>query len=222
MRSNSEAPSAAYQLRAMWEHKAWANEPLGQGWNDAFADWIKKFGFGRVADAVQMASAPRFSQDGERLPPDIRDVPRYAAVEWAEDQEPGMKACYLARGQMRLKFFYEEYDNEILKLLRRAMRAGVSASAMFDAVDDNDTLEDCFAAMGIDRTEFRVAMGHPIVESHPKSIVFVRVEDLEWRIWDKYLRRTTGKNAPISRNGGWYFPSRLPPTDPAPKKKAKR
>src|SRR5580704_13667157 len=58
MRSDSEAPSAAHQLRAMWEYKAWANEPLGRGWNDAFADWIKKFGFGRVADAVQMASAP--------------------------------------------------------------------------------------------------------------------------------------------------------------------
>jgi hypothetical protein len=76
MRSHSEAPSAAHQLRAMWEHKAWANEPLGWGWNDAFAEWIKKFGFGRVADAVQMAAAPRFSEDGERLPPDIRDVPK--------------------------------------------------------------------------------------------------------------------------------------------------
>lgn len=222
MRYDFEAPSAAHQLRAMWEYKAWDNEPLGPGWNDAFADWIKKFGFGRVADAVQMASAPRFSEDGKRLPCNVRDVPRYAAVEWADDQEPGMKDCYLVRGRMYLKFFYEEHDNEVLKLLRRAMRAGVSASAMHDAVDENEALEDCFAAMGIDRTEFRFAMGHPIVELRPKDLVFVRVEDAEWRIWDAYLRRTTGKGAPINRNGGWYFPSRLPPTDPVPKKKAKR
>jgi hypothetical protein len=221
MGANSEWAGAAHQLRRMWEHKAWDNEPLGPGWSDAFVDWIEKFGFGRVADAVQLTPAPRFSEDGKRLPPDIRDVPKYAAVERAEDREPGMKACYLIRGRMRLKFYYEESDNEVLGLLRRAMRAGVSLSAMNDAVDNNTTLEDCFVEMGIDRTEFRIAMGHPIVDLRSKGRVFVREEDPEWRLWDAYLRRWTGKSAPISRQGGWYFPSRVPPTEPPPKK-AKR
>ncbi|MBB4373440.1 hypothetical protein GGD63_006263 [Bradyrhizobium sp. cir1] len=219
MASNSEWHAAARHLREIWEHKAWPDQPLGPGWTTAFSDWIEKFGFGRVADAMQMASAPRFSEDGERLPPDIRDIPRYAAVEHAEDGEPGMKGCYLVRGRMRVKFYCSESDDEVLMLLRRAMRAGVSESAMHHAVDDNTTLENCFAAMGIDRIEFRITMGHPIVDLRPKGQqVFVRTEDPEWQIWDAYRRRTTGKGAPISNRGGWYFPSRLPPADPAPKK----
>lgn len=220
MKSDSEISPAALQLRKMWEHKVWDDKPLGPGWNAAFADWIKEFGFSRVADAVQMASAPRFSEDGDRLPPDIRDVPKYAAVERAEDREPGMKACYLVRGRMRLKFYHEEDDNEVLKLLKRAMRAGVSASAMHDGVVQNTTLEDCFASMGIDRTEFRIAMGHPIDLRLKANLVFVRVEDPEWRLWDAYLRKNTGKGAPIVR-GGWNFPSRLPPSG-SPRKRSKR
>ncbi|MCC8979001.1 hypothetical protein [Bradyrhizobium acaciae] len=48
-------------------------------------------------------------------------------------------------------------------------------SAMHHAVDDNTTLEDCFAAMGVDRTAFRIAVGHPIVDLRPKGQqVFVR------------------------------------------------
>jgi hypothetical protein len=125
--SDSEvSPAAARQLQEMWEFKAVSERPLGPGWTAAFADWVNKFGFGRVADAVQMASAPRFADDGKRLPPDIRDVPKYAAVERADEREPGMKECYFTRGRMRLKYYYEEDDNEVLKLLRRAMRAGVS------------------------------------------------------------------------------------------------
>ncbi|WP_439370729.1 hypothetical protein [Bradyrhizobium sp. DASA03120] len=208
-------------LREMWENKTWPDEPLGPGWTDAFVDWIGEFGLARVADAVQMACKPRFSEDGERLPPDIGDVPRYAAVERAEDREPGMKACYLVRGRMRLKFYSSEDDDEILKLLKRVMRPGVAEHSMNDAVDETDTLEDCFAAMGVDRAEFRIAMGHPIVDFGLNGKVFVRTEDPEWRIWDAYLCRTTGKGAPISRRGGWYFPSRLPPADAVPKK-AKR
>jgi hypothetical protein len=220
---NSELAIAARQLRDMWEHKVWTDEPLGQGWNKAFADWIKKFGYGRVADALQMASAPRFSEDGKRVPPDIRDVPKYAAVEYADDREPGMKACYLVRGRMRQKFFYEEHDNEVLKLLRRAKRAGVSASAMHDAIDEHTTLEDCFASMGIGRTEFRIAMGHPIADlCRMVGKVFVAVEQPEWKLWDAYLRKHTGKGSPINQRGGWYFPSRTPPADPPRRKRAKR
>jgi hypothetical protein len=218
MSSDFANETAARQLREMWEHKDWTEEPLGPGWNAAFSDWIKKFGFSRVADAVLMASVPRTSEDGERLPRDIRDVPKYAAVERAEDREPGMKQCYLARGHMRHKFYYEEDDNEVLNLLRQAMRAGVTASAMHEAVDENDTLEDCFLAIGIERWEFRVAMGHPIADLPTKLQVFIRVEDPEWRVWDAHLRRTTGKGSPISQRGGWYFPSRLPPSDVPPKK----
>jgi hypothetical protein len=59
MASNPEWRAAARQLRDMWEHKAWPDEPLVAGWTNAFSDWIEKFGFGRVSDAVQMASASR-------------------------------------------------------------------------------------------------------------------------------------------------------------------
>ncbi|WP_441277699.1 hypothetical protein AB7783_11720 [Tardiphaga sp. 172_B4_N1_3] len=219
MHSDLEVSLAAQQLRRMWEHKAWSDQPLSAGWDAAFEDWITKFGYSRVADAVQMAAAPRFSDDGERLSPNIRDIPRFAAVEHEEDREPGMKDCYLVRGRMRQKFYCEEHNYEVLTLLRRAMRAGVPASAMHHAVDENTTLEDCFLSMGIDRTEFRVAMGHPISDLRLKpSQVFIRIDDPEWHLWDKYLRKTTGKGAPISKDGGWYFPSRIPPTDPLPKK----
>lgn len=92
---------------------------------------------------------------------------------------------------------------------------------MHDAVDENYTLEDCFAAIGIERWEFRVAMGHPIVDIKRSDQVFIREQDREWRLWDDHLRRTTGRGSPINRQGGWYFPSRLPPSD-APSKKIKR
>jgi hypothetical protein len=109
------------------------------------------------------------------LPPDIQDIPRYAVVKRAEDREPGMMGCYLVRGRMRLKFYCSEGDDEVLKLLRHAMGAGVSESAMHHAVDDNTSLENCFVAMGVDRTAFRIAMGHPIVDLRPKGQqVFLR------------------------------------------------
>lgn len=220
MNADSEMSAAARQLREMWEHKACVDRPLGPAWNEVFADWIKRFGFGRVADAVQLASVPRFSEHGERLPPDVRDVPKYAAVQRADDRDPGMKDCYLVRGRMRLKFYCDENDSEVLTLLRRALHAGVSPSAMHGAVDENYMLEDCFATIGIERWEFRLAMGHPIVDLRRSNQVFVRMEELEWRIWDAHLRRTTGRGSPINRQGGWYFPSRLPPPD-GPTKKVK-
>lgn len=211
------------QLREMWEQKAWSEKPLGPGWNDAFANWIRKYGHSRVADAVQMASRPRFSEDGARLPVDILNVPKFAAVERAEDREPGMKTCHLVRGRMRSKFFCHEDDNEILKLLQRLKRAGVSASTMHEAVDTTETLEDCFAMMGLDRTEFRIAMGHPIDDRLPVKMVFVSTESREWALWDADRRKKTGKGLPNSNRGGWYVPSRLPPTDePKPTKKPKK
>jgi hypothetical protein len=205
----------------MWERKAWVDAPLGPDWDDVFADWIERFGLERVADAVQMASIARISKDGRRSPPDIRDIPKYAAVEMAEDREPGMRACHFVRGRMRLKFYCAENDNEVLSLLMRAMRAGVSEPAMNDIVDDSSTLEDCFAAMGIDKTEFRTAMKHPIVDPLPRNTVFIATEDREWPIWNAHLRKTTGKDAPINKRGGWYFPSRLPPSDP-PRRRSKK
>lgn len=51
-----------------------------------------------------------------RLPPDIRDIPRYAAVKRAEDRESGVKACYFVRGRKRPKseVYCHEEHNEIL------------------------------------------------------------------------------------------------------------
>jgi hypothetical protein len=213
MSFESEAtPGSVRQLREMWENKTAA--ALGPAWNAAFADWIKKFGFGRVADAVQVASAAGYPEDGERLPPDIRNVPKYAAVQQADEREPGMRHCYLVRGRMRQKFYCREDDSEVLSLLRRAMRAGVSASAMHQAVDESNTLEDCFVLMGFERFEFRIAMDRPIIDLPPKHQVFIRMEDPEWPIWDAYWRRTKGIGAPMNKHFGWFFSSRLPPTDP--------
>lgn len=204
----------------MWERKS--DFRLGAGWNNAFADWIKNFGFALVADAVQMASVAGYSEDGERLPPDIRDVPKYATVERAEEREPGMRDCYFVRGRMRLKFYYEEDTNEVLGLLKRVMRAGVSRSAMHQAVDESNTLEDCFVALGIDRFEFRIAMGHSVVDLAPKSKVLVREQDPEWPAWNSYLLRTTGKGAQMNKNFGWYFPTRMPPSDDPPKGRSRK
>lgn len=73
MNSETEISAAARQLRETWENKTCRY--LGSGWDDAFANWIRKFGIGRVEDAMQMAAAPRFTEDGERLSPDIRGRP---------------------------------------------------------------------------------------------------------------------------------------------------
>lgn len=217
MSSDEEvSPGALRQVREMWEFKT--GQWLGPRWNAGFADWIKKFGVARVTDAVQRAAIVKYSKDGERIPPNVLDVPKYAAVEQADDDEPGMANCYLVRGRMRLKFFYADHDDgDVLALLRRALRAGVSASAMHEAVDENNTLEDCFVSLGIDKVEFRIAMGQSIVDVMPKTRVFVREEDPEWPIWNEYLRKTRGTGSPMNKQFGWYFPSRLPPVDPPSK-----
>jgi hypothetical protein len=221
MASGQEFPTgaAARQLREMWEHKT--GEGLGRAWDAAFLDWIKKSSFPLVADAVQRVAAPRYSEDGKRLLPTITDVPKYAVVLQADDAEPGMLDCYLVRGRMRKKFYCDEDDGEILALLRTAMRAGVHASEMRRAVDENDNLEDCFAALGVDRTEFRIAMGHPIFDRPVRHLVFIREGDPEWPLWDAYLRKTTGKGAQMNKHFGWYFPTRVPP-DEAPKRRSRQ
>jgi hypothetical protein len=212
--------AAGRQLREMWEHKT--GDRLGPAWDPAFVDWIKKHSFPLVADAVQRVGAPRYSEDGKRVSPIISDVPRYAAVLQADETEPGMLECYLVRGRMRKKFYCDADDGEILSLLRTSMRAGVRASEMQRAVDETDTLEDCFAMLGVDRTEFRIAMGHPIDDRSLRGQVFVREDEPEWLLWDEHLRKTTGRGAPMNKRFGWHFPTRVPPLDEPPKRRARQ
>lgn len=211
--------TAARQLREMWERKT--GERLGPAWDPAFLDWIKKWGYSLVADAVQSVAASGYSEDDERQPPNIRDVPRYAAVEQADEAEPGMGQCYLVRGKMRTKFFCRDSDEDVLRLLRTALRAGVRPSAMHKAVAENNTLEDCFGDLDIGRTEFRIAMGHPIFDAPVKGRVFIRFDEEEWKLWDSHKRKTTGKGLPMNKDFGWFFPTRLPPTDGPPKRRSR-
>lgn len=204
-----ELVAQARTLREMWEQKT--GDYLGPAWDGAFADWLRRWGSGLVADAVQLVVASRYSEDGERFAADVRDVPKYAAVEYAEECKPGIRECYLVRGRMRKKFFCDDQDEAVLNLLRVLMEAGVMPAEMNRAVDECLTLEDAFAMLGVDRVEFRIAMGHPIMDVPLRDRVFIREEEDEWRLWDRYLRETTGKGAPINRNFGWFFPSRLPP-----------
>ena len=217
MASGQESPTgaAARQLREMWEHKT--GDRLGPSWDPAFMDWIKKWGVGLVADAVQLVAVTGYSEHGEHQQPNFRDVPRFAAVQQADEVERGMLDCYLVRGRMRKKFFCGDSDETILSLLRRALRAGIFGPAMHRAIAENNTLEDCFAEIGIDQIEFRIAMGHPIVDVPTIGCVFIREDEPEWRLWDAYLRRTTGKGAPMNKNFGWFFPTRMPPVDDPPK-----
>lgn len=207
--------AAARSLREMWQHKT--GEYLPPTWDAAIINWIKKFGLPLMTDTVQAVAASGYSEDGESQPPSIRDVPRFATVEQAEAAEPGMRNCYLVRGRMRKKFYCRDSDDTILAFLTKAMRAGLSASEMHRAVDENDTLEDCFAALGVDQTEFRISMGHPIVDLPVRHQVFISEDEPEWRLWDAHLRKTTGRGSPKNKNFGWYFPTRIPPIDKPPR-----
>ena len=167
-------------------------------------------------------SAPRFSEGGKRRPPDIRDIPKFAAVEKAEEREPGMRGCYRVRGRMRKKFYCTENDDDVLALLRRLLRDGVSPTAMHQAVDGADTIEECFVSLGLDRVEFRIAMGQSIDDVLSKRLILIREEDPEWRLWDTHWRRTRGTSLPMNKQFGWYVPSRLPPADPPTKRAARQ
>jgi hypothetical protein len=221
MTSGQEFPMgpAARQLREMWERKT--GDRLGPAWDPAFSEWIKKSSFPLVADAIQRVAAPRYSEDGKRVAPSLGQVPKYAVVLQADEAEPGMLHCYLVRGLMRNKFYCDEDDGDTLALLRTAMRAGTSESEMYRAVEENETLEDCFAALGVDRTEFRIAMGHPIFDGPVRQRVFIKEDDPEWPAWNAYLLKTTGKGAPMNKHFGWYFPSRLPPVDEPTKRRSR-
>lgn len=214
-------PGAVSQLRQLWENKTHADRPLPAWQNAALGNWIGNFGFAAVADAIQTVTAPRFSEGGERIIPDINDVPRFAAVEQAEAREPGMKVCYLIRGLMREKFYFQEEENEALLLLRQAMRAGVSVSVMHEALENNDTIEDFFLAIGIERHEFRIAMGQPVVDLKRKEEIFISMEDPEWPAWDAYWRKTKGVGAPLNKNFGWFFDSLNPPDNQQKKRNPK-
>ncbi|MGY8663506.1 hypothetical protein Q3C01_14185 [Bradyrhizobium sp. UFLA05-109] len=209
MVSEDGSIGAAQRLREMWEHKT--GERLPQVWDAALSDWIQRYTLPLVIDAIQSVGVAGYSENGERRAPDIRDVPKYAAVEQAEANEPGMRHCYFVRGRMRKRYFCDDSDEEVLELLRRVMRDRATRSDMDRSVDDCETLEDCFAALGMDRGEFRVAMGHPVVDLPLRDRVFIKEDDPEWPIWNAYLRKTTGKGAPMNKHFGWFFPSRLPP-----------
>jgi hypothetical protein len=91
MTSGQEFPTgpAARQLREMWEHKT--GDRLGPAWDPAFSDWIKKSSFSLVADAIQRVAAPRYSEDGKRVAPNLGEVPKYAVVLQADEAEPGRR-----------------------------------------------------------------------------------------------------------------------------------
>jgi hypothetical protein len=115
--------AAARQLREMWERKT--GDRLGAEWDRTFLDWARKSSFGLVADAIQRVAAPRYSDDGKRVPPNVDNVPAYAVALRADEAEPGMLDCYLVRGRMRKKFYCEENDDDVLALLRNVLRAGI-------------------------------------------------------------------------------------------------
>jgi hypothetical protein len=203
----------------MWESRT--RERLSPAWDAAFVDWLSKFDLPLLIDAIQAVTDSAHLENSllplpERKPPNIRDVPKYAAVEQAEAAEPGMRDCYLVRGRMRNKFYGGD-DGEIIAVLVKAMRDGMSTSTMHKAVDDTDTLEDCCAALGVDRTEFRKIFDAPVNRQ-----VFVREDEPEWRLWDAHLRRTTGRGSPMNKHFGWHFPTRVPPTDKAPKQRSRQ
>jgi hypothetical protein len=203
------------RLREMWEHKT--GERLGPAWDAAFMNWVDAYGLPLVIDAMQDVADSAHRQNNtlppaQRQPPKIQSVPAYAAVECAEAADPGMRDCYLVRGRMRSKFYGAD-AGEIIAVLGRLMRDGMSASAMHKAVDDTDTLEDCCAALGVDKSEFQEIFGAPVINHQ----VFVREDEPAWRLWDAHLRKTTGKGPPMNKHFGWYFPTKLPP-DQLPKR----
>ena len=195
------------RLRMMWLHKT--GEHLPKVWDAVLERWVNAHGIGMIEDAIQkVVAAARNPETEIRNPPNIRDVARFAAVDQAEEDERGMYTVYMVRGRARAKFVYID-EHELLDVLRNAMRNGMSRSAMYDAVTDNETFEGCCADLVIGPIEFRQRFGG----EPPADKVFVRESDPEWRLWDDYLRRTTGKGAPTNQRFGWYFPSRLPPVN---------
>jgi hypothetical protein len=51
--------------------------------------------------------------------------------------------------------------------------------------------------------------------SAPKQVLVLEGTE-DWDEWQSHLRKTTGRGSPVCKAGGWYFPSRRPPS-PWPK-----
>jgi hypothetical protein len=90
-------------------------------------------------------------------------------------------------------------------------KKGVPADDMHTAVEENDTLRDCLAAIGIDPKEYG-DLGRQTCE-----LIFVRGDTPAFKLWDAYSRKQTGRGVPMNSRFGWYFPSELPPSDGSPK-----
>jgi len=144
--------ASARVLREMWEHKT--DERLSAAWEGPLVSAIEKYGYSHMEDALQAVAARllrHLRSSAEPPPVSIGDVVAYAAVSHADELEPGVGECYLIRGHVRKKFIGGD-DGEMLAALLNAMRNGMSVSAMHKALDENDTLEDCFAALGVERS----------------------------------------------------------------------
>ena len=44
------------------------------------------------------------------------------------------------------------------------------------------------------------------------GLVWIALDAPGWREWEAFYRATKGKTPPQDRRGGWWFPSRLPPS----------
>jgi hypothetical protein len=200
--ANGRWAGVARQLHEMWWHKTgeWLDPEI---WDTVFAGWIKEFGQPVLADAIQQVKERSV---WNRSVPKISDVPFFAKVLQADDREPGIGACYFVRGQMRKKYYRDdEEDEKVLALLAKAMRRGVPADGMYTAVEENDNLRDCLAAIGIDPKEYE----H--IGRQTSKLIFVRRDTPAFKMWDAHYRKETGRGVPMNSRFGWYFPSEFPP-----------
>ena len=192
----------ARQLHEMWWHKTgqWLEPEV---WDPIIENWVKQFRQPVLADAIQRVVATAVLK---RSVPDVENVPKFAKVLQADDKEPGMGDCYLVRGKIRLKYrMVEEEDPKLLEVLANAMRRGVTAAAMYEAVAQQNTLRDCLFAMGIDPNEYQD------LGKQKDGLIFLDGNSLEFLLWDAYTRKMTGRGVPLNSLGGWYFPTKLPP-----------
>ncbi|WP_342724205.1 hypothetical protein AAFG07_34815 [Bradyrhizobium sp. B097] len=127
-------------------------------------------------------------------------------MQQADDRDPGMGDRYLARGQMRIMYrLVEEEDPKLLQLVADAMRKGVPTDDFFETIEENETLRDCLAALGIDPKECE-GLGR---EKTP--LVFVSGDSPAFKMWEAHYRKEAGHGVPLNNRFGWYFPSEYPP-----------
>lgn len=141
--------AVARQVSEMWWNKT--GQDLDPAvWHRLIFGWIKHFGGGILFDALQEVVVAAHRRSAK---PDFADVPSYARVLRANEDEPGSGDCYLVRGSLR-KFYCAEDNKRILDLLLKAMRSGVSKRAMDAAVAQSDNLDDFLSRIGIDPREY--------------------------------------------------------------------